>query len=212
MSKLRRGFSCAPRTRSLLCVFPKTHITGAFCTKIQSASSSFATSKLRTRLLVWHKISSAICYSLLAHLADTFAPNSHNGLLIYESKLRRGFSCAPKIRSLLCVFTFQRTTLINASLRRLRTRLLVWFKISSAICYSLLAHLCVSSPQIATTASSFTLSKLRRGFSCAPCPPPLFTGIFFDTRAAGAPTTRTSHRRRESDRLVGRGWRESQSR
>ena len=43
-------------------------------------------------------------------------------------------------------------------------------------------------------------------------PPPLFTGIFFNTRAAGAPKTRTSHRRWESDRLVGRGWRELQSR
>ena len=35
--------------------------------------------------------------------------------------------------------------------------------------------------------------------------PPLFTGIFFDTRAEGAPKTRTSHRRRESDRFGGRG-------
>ena len=35
--------------------------------------------------------------------------------------------------------------------------------------------------------------------------PPLFTGIFFNTRAAGAPKTRTSHRRRVSDRRVGRG-------
>ena len=43
--------------------------------------------------------------------------------------------------------------------------------------------------------------------------PPLFTGIFFDTCAhKGAPKTRTSHRRRVSDRLGGRGWRESQSR
>ena len=42
--------------------------------------------------------------------------------------------------------------------------------------------------------------------------PPLFTGIFFNTRAAGVPKTRTSHRRRVSDRLVGRGWRELQSR
>ena len=40
----------------------------------------------------------------------------------------------------------------------------------------------------------------------------LFTGVFFNTCAAGAPKTRTSHRRRVSDRLVGRGWRESQSR
>ena len=37
VSKLRRGFSCAPKIRSLLCVFSKTHITGAFCTKIQRA-------------------------------------------------------------------------------------------------------------------------------------------------------------------------------
>ena len=36
-------------------------------------------------------------------------------------------------------------------------------------------------------------------------PAPLFTGIFFDTCAVGAPKTRTSHRRRVSDRLVGRG-------
>ena len=40
----------------------------------------------------------------------------------------------------------------------------------------------------------------------------ILLGIFFNTRAAGAPKIRTSHRRRVSDRLVGRGWRESQSR
>ena len=39
--------------------------------------------------------------------------------------------------------------------------------------------------------------------SCHSCPP-LFTGIFFDTCAVGAPKTRTSHRRRESDRFIGR--------
>ena len=62
-------------------------------------------------------------------------------------KLRSPLSCTPKTRSLLCVFTFQRTTLTKASLRRLRTRLLVWHKIFSAICCSLLAHLvCIFTP------------------------------------------------------------------
>ena len=53
----------------------------------------------------------------------------------------------------------------------------------------------------------------RTGIPVPPAPPFfLFTGIFFNTCAVGAPKTRTSHRRRVSDRFVGRGWRELQRR
>ena len=103
------------------------------------------------------------------HIWVLFAPHCDKRASSFTlCKLRSPLSCTPRTRSLLCVFTFQRTTLINASLRRLRTRLLVWHKISSAICYSPLRILRIPLRQIPTTASSFTLCKLRRGFSCAP--------------------------------------------
>ena len=147
-------------------------------------------------------------------------------------KLRSPLSCTPRTRSLLCVFTFQRTTLTSASLRRLRTRLLVWHKISSAICYSLLCFFGLPTTVYHQPTAGAGRPRGKTGrigktgrtgmpvipvipvIPIPPVPPapPLFTGIFFNTCAVGAPKTRTSHRRRVSDRLGGRGWRELQRR
>ena len=88
------------------------------------------------------------------------------------SKLLGRFSCAPKIRSLLCVFTFQRTTLTSASLRRLRTRLLVWHKNPSVLCV-----FCLPSTDIGREAPERKNKKNKKDrkdrnscFSCPSCP------------------------------------------
>ena len=153
----------------------------------------------------------------LRQIPSSFAP----------SKLRRGFSCAPKMRSLRCIFCIKQTA-DSAFLYALHPSRYLCFlhqancgialsfgtkipPFSAFFIYRLWSQGAREGKQGKQGKQEF-LSLLFLLSLLSLLLLPLFTGIFFDTCAVGVPKTRTSHRRRESDRFGGRGWRESQRR